>query len=66
MRMQRITEEDTYIHVPATPAVMTADGLHLDPRKLVAEAIRIAAATQSWTITSQEIQPHQIQQPEPR
>jgi hypothetical protein len=69
LRLQRIIQEDAYISIPWTEAIMRkkADGtLELDMEKLVALAVETGNNPDvEWKQESLSIEPHPIQGPKP-
>ena len=70
VRVRRVTTEEGYVRVPVTDAVMAdarePDGkFHLDGQKVFAEAVKISAVLDTWTVEDREITVHPVQKAPP-
>jgi hypothetical protein len=70
VRVRRVTTEEGYVSVPVTDAVMAdapePDGkFHLDGKKVFAEAVKMGAVLDSWTVEDQSVIVHPVQKARP-
>lgn len=70
VRLQRTTNEETYLSVPVDAAIMqdeaVPDGSYrIDPGKLWAQAIRLAEQSADWSVEDRQVRAHPIQKAPP-